>query len=121
MVDQFTLKELAIRGKPRLNCSDVAEALNMAVRKGGRPKSTTVDNGNELSWKVLDTGQKTRPCTWPSFGQRSWGGRLCRELLRQILARVPERGEIPVRGSSQGQYGRIALRLQLPEAPQSLE
>ena len=53
MVDQFTPECLAIRGKPRLNGSDVAEALDMAVRERGKPASNTVDNSSEFAGKVM--------------------------------------------------------------------
>ena len=60
VVDQFTWECVAIRGKPRLNGSDVAEALDMAVRKRGKPTSITVDNGSEFAGKVMDAWADSR-------------------------------------------------------------
>lgn len=60
VVDQFTRECVAIRGKPRLNGSDVAEALDMAVRERGKPKSITVDNGSEFAGKVMDAWADAR-------------------------------------------------------------
>ena len=54
VVDQFTRECVAIRGKPRLNGSDVAEALDLAVRERGKPTSIGVDNGSEFAGKVMD-------------------------------------------------------------------
>ncbi len=60
VVDQFTRECVAIRGKPRLNGSDVAEALDMAVRERGKPTSITVDNGSEFAGKVMDAWADSR-------------------------------------------------------------
>ncbi len=54
VVDQFTRECVSIRGKPRLNGSGVAEALDMAVRERGKPASITVDNRKEFAGKVMD-------------------------------------------------------------------
>lgn len=69
VVNQFTREYMAIRCKPRLNGSDVAVALDMAVRERGKPTSITVDNGNEFAGKVMDAWQTSGPCIWPSSGQ----------------------------------------------------
>ena len=34
--------------------SDVAEALDLAIRERGKPASITVDNGSEFAGKVMD-------------------------------------------------------------------
>jgi len=60
VVDQFTRECVAIRGKPRLNGSDVAEALDMAVRERGKPTSITVDNGSEFAGKVMEAWADSR-------------------------------------------------------------
>lgn len=60
VVDQFSRECVAIRGKPRLNGSDVAEALDMAVRERGKPTSITVDNGSEFAGKVMDAWADSR-------------------------------------------------------------
>lgn len=60
VVDQFKRECVAIRGKPRLNGSDVAEALDMAVRERGKPASITVDNGSEFAGKVMDAWADSR-------------------------------------------------------------
>jgi hypothetical protein len=68
-VDQFTRECVAIQGKPRLNGSDVAEALDMAVRERGKPASITVDNVSEFAGKVMDAWADAGLCTPPSSGQ----------------------------------------------------
>lgn len=60
VVDQFTRECVAIRGKPRLNGSDVAEALDMAVRERGKPTSIPVDNGSEFAGMVMDAWADSR-------------------------------------------------------------
>lgn len=54
VVDQFTRECVALRAKPRLNGTDVAEVMNEAVRERGKPLSITVDNGSEFAGKVMD-------------------------------------------------------------------
>lgn len=51
---------VAIRGKPWLNGSDVAEALDRAIRERDKPMSITVDNGSEFAGKVMDTRTAAR-------------------------------------------------------------
>ena len=53
VVDQFAIEYMAIQGKPRLNGSDVAGALDIAFRERGRPKSITMDNGSDFLGKVM--------------------------------------------------------------------
>lgn len=66
MVDQFTRECVAIRGKPRPNGSDVAEAMDLAVRERGKPTSITVDNGSEFAGKVMDAWAESRS-VWLAF------------------------------------------------------
>ena len=54
VVDQFTKECVALHAKPRLMGSDVAEALDLAIRERGKPASITVDNGSEFAGKVMD-------------------------------------------------------------------
>jgi putative transposase len=54
VVDQFTKECVALHAKPRLLGSDVAEALDWAIRERGKPASITVDNGAEFAGKVMD-------------------------------------------------------------------
>jgi len=55
VVDQFTKECVALRAKPRMQGSDVAEALDHAIQERGKPASITVDNGSEFAGKVMDT------------------------------------------------------------------
>lgn len=54
VVDQFTKECVGLHAKPRLLVSDVAEALEWAIRGRGKPVSITVDNGSEFPGKVMD-------------------------------------------------------------------
>jgi len=54
VVNQFTRECVALKAKPRLQGSDVAEALDQAIRERGNPTSITVDNGSEFAGKVMD-------------------------------------------------------------------
>jgi len=54
VVDQFTRECIALLGKPGLNRSVVAEAMDMAVRERGKPTSIMVCNRSESAWKVMD-------------------------------------------------------------------
>lgn len=54
VVDQFTKECISLHAKPRLLGSDVAEALDLAIRERGKPISITVDNGAEFAGKVMD-------------------------------------------------------------------
>lgn len=60
VVDQFTRECVAIRGRPRLNGHDVADALDLAVRERCKPVSITVDNGSEFAGKVMDAWADAR-------------------------------------------------------------
>ncbi len=60
MVDQFSRECVAIWGKPRLNGSDVAEALDMAVRERDKATSITLDNGSEFTGKVMNAWADSR-------------------------------------------------------------
>ena len=105
MVDQFTRECAAIRGKPRLNGSDVVEALDMAVRERGKPTSITVDNGSEFAGKVMDAWVDTRAVqlafirpgkpTENAFSE-SFSGRLRDQCLNtELFHTIPEvRGKL---------------------------
>jgi len=54
VVDQFSRECVALQAKPRLQGTDVAEALDQAIRQRGKPTSITVDNGSEFAGKVMD-------------------------------------------------------------------
>ena len=54
VVDQFSRECVVVRAKPRMNGTDVAESLYMAVQERGKPTSITVDNGSEFAGKVMD-------------------------------------------------------------------